>query len=170
MGVRQVWASDNRQMCMAYAPLQRSLHLDTPPTLCRGDYWADLIGTNDGDAIEAAERAERLWGRAGTDYLYGSDTRASCLFGGRDADILDVWLGGGAAWGEHGSDQISGGSDSFVGATSQLIEQAPNFQMSWDQALPSAQATALLTNLDKLFSKQITPEQFSDAMNQTIGE
>lgn len=68
------------------------------------------------------------------------------------------------------SDQISGGSDSFVGATSQLIEQAPNFQMSWDQALPSAQATALLTNLDKLFSKQITPEQFSDAMNQTIGK
>lgn len=66
--------------------------------------------------------------------------------------------------------KISGGSDSFVGQTSSLIDQAPNFQMSWDQALPSAQATALLTNLDKLFSKQITPEQFSDAMNQTIGK
>lgn len=68
------------------------------------------------------------------------------------------------------ADSISGGSDSFVGKTSSLIDQAPSFQMSWDQALSSAQATALLTNLDKLFSKQITPEQFSDAMNQTIGK
>ena len=81
----------------------------TPPTICRGDFWADLIGTNAGDEIEASEKPERLWGRAGTDYLYGSDSRASCLFGGRDPDIMDVWLGGGAAWGEHGSDQLAGG-------------------------------------------------------------
>ncbi|WP_223692785.1 extracellular solute-binding protein [Leifsonia poae] len=68
------------------------------------------------------------------------------------------------------SNLIEGGTDSFLGQTASLIDQAPSFQMSWDQALPSAQATALLTNLDKLFSKQITPKQFSDAMNETIGK
>ncbi|ARC56139.1 putative sugar-binding periplasmic protein [Frondihabitans sp. 762G35] len=68
------------------------------------------------------------------------------------------------------SSQISGGSDSFVGKTASLIDSAPNFQMSWDQALPSAEATALLTNLDQLFTKSITPTQFSDAMNKTIGQ
>lgn len=68
------------------------------------------------------------------------------------------------------TDGITGGADSFLGQTAALIDQAPSFQMSWDQALPSAQATALLTNLDKLFSKQITPAQFSDAMNATIGK
>lgn len=67
-------------------------------------------------------------------------------------------------------DQISGGPDSFGGQVYSLTESAPSFQMSWDQALPPAQATALLTNLDQLFTKQITPEEFSDAMNATIGQ
>lgn len=47
---------------------------------------------------------------------------------------------------------------------------APNFQMSWDQALSPGQADALLTNLDLLFGKQITPEQFAANMNATIGK
>lgn len=51
-----------------------------------------------------------------------------------------------------------------------MTGKAKSFQMSWDQALPPAQATALLTNLDQLFTKQITPEQFSDNMNKTIGQ
>jgi hypothetical protein len=79
-----------------------------PPELCVGDIWSDQIGTNDEDALEAPNRAQRLWGRAGADYLYGSETRAACLIGGRDPDTLDLWLGGGAAWGEHGSDEIFG--------------------------------------------------------------
>ena len=79
-----------------------------PPELCVGDVWADQIGTNHEDALEAPNRAQRLWGRAGSDFLYGSETRASCLIGGRDPDTLDLWLGGGAAWGEHGSDEIAG--------------------------------------------------------------
>jgi raffinose/stachyose/melibiose transport system substrate-binding protein len=51
-----------------------------------------------------------------------------------------------------------------------MTKNAKSFQMSWDQALPPAQATALLTNLDQLFNKQITPQQFSDNMNKTIGQ
>jgi raffinose/stachyose/melibiose transport system substrate-binding protein len=51
-----------------------------------------------------------------------------------------------------------------------LAKDAPNFQLSWDQALSPAQADELLNNLDKLFLKQVTPEQFSAAMNATIGK
>ncbi|WP_027943328.1 extracellular solute-binding protein [Amycolatopsis taiwanensis] len=51
-----------------------------------------------------------------------------------------------------------------------LAAGAPNFQMSWDQALSTGQADALLTNLDQLFGKQITPEQFAANMNATIGK
>jgi raffinose/stachyose/melibiose transport system substrate-binding protein len=49
-----------------------------------------------------------------------------------------------------------------------LVKKAPSFQLSWDQALPPAQADALLTNLDRLFLGQITPHQFSDTMNKTL--
>lgn len=51
-----------------------------------------------------------------------------------------------------------------------LARNAPNFQLSWDQALSPGQADALLNNLDQLFLKRITPEQFSANMNGTIGK
>ncbi|WP_262852109.1 extracellular solute-binding protein [Mumia quercus] len=46
-----------------------------------------------------------------------------------------------------------------------MVKNAPNFQLSWDQALPASQAQALLTNLSQLFLGQKTPEQFAKAMN-----
>ncbi len=49
-----------------------------------------------------------------------------------------------------------------------MVQNAPHFQLSWDQALPPQPAQALLTNLDQLFLKQISPQQFSNNMNQTI--
>lgn len=51
-----------------------------------------------------------------------------------------------------------------------MTAKAKNFQYSWDEALPPAQATELLKNLDELFTKRITPQQFSDNMNKSIGE
>ena len=51
-----------------------------------------------------------------------------------------------------------------------LARNAPNFQLSWDQAVSPGQADALLDNLDQVFLKQITPEQFSANMNATIGK
>jgi raffinose/stachyose/melibiose transport system substrate-binding protein len=51
-----------------------------------------------------------------------------------------------------------------------MVTKAPTFQLSWDQALSPAQADALLTNLDLLFIKQSTPQQFADAMNATVGK
>jgi raffinose/stachyose/melibiose transport system substrate-binding protein len=49
-----------------------------------------------------------------------------------------------------------------------MATAAPNFQLSWDQALGPAQADALLANLDQIFLKSVTPEQFVATMNQTI--
>ncbi len=49
-----------------------------------------------------------------------------------------------------------------------MVQNAPHFQLSWDQALLPQPAQTLLTNLDQLFLKQITPQQFSNNMNKTI--
>lgn len=47
-----------------------------------------------------------------------------------------------------------------------LVEKAPNFQLSWDQDLPSSQADPLLTNVDKSFLGEIKPEQFGKNMSE----
>ncbi|GCE09462.1 substrate-binding domain-containing protein [Dictyobacter aurantiacus] len=49
-----------------------------------------------------------------------------------------------------------------------MVQNSPHFQLSWDQALLPQPAQTLLTNLDQLFLKQITPQQFSDNMNKTL--
>ena len=51
----------------------------------------------------------------------------------------------------------------------QLVSEAPNFQMSWDQALDAEPAQALLQNLSQIFLLEITPEEFVTNMNATLG-
>jgi raffinose/stachyose/melibiose transport system substrate-binding protein len=51
-----------------------------------------------------------------------------------------------------------------------LAKDAPSFTLSWDQALSPAQGDAMLSNLDQIFLKKITPEQFVSTMNTTIGK
>jgi raffinose/stachyose/melibiose transport system substrate-binding protein len=51
-----------------------------------------------------------------------------------------------------------------------LAKEAPSFTLSWDQALSPAQGDAMLSNLDQIFLKKITPEQFVATMNATIGK
>ena len=49
--------------------------------------------------------------------------------------------------------------------TYELVQQAPHFTQSWDQALTnSSVATAMLTNLQKVFLLEMSPEQFAKAM------
>lgn len=48
-----------------------------------------------------------------------------------------------------------------------MVQNANHFQLSWDQAMLPQPAQAVLTNLDQLFLKQITPQQFADNMNKT---
>ncbi|MFC1420906.1 extracellular solute-binding protein [Streptacidiphilus cavernicola] len=45
-----------------------------------------------------------------------------------------------------------------------LVKNAPSFTQSWDQALDPATAQNLLTDLQKVFNKQSTPQQFVSAM------
>ena len=70
-------------------------------------------------------------------------------------------------------DLISKVSDKNDKAWLQFVYDTSNnasvFAQSWDQALPPAQATALLDNIGKLFQTSISPQQFADNMNKTIG-
>ncbi|GCF10004.1 substrate-binding domain-containing protein [Dictyobacter arantiisoli] len=50
-----------------------------------------------------------------------------------------------------------------------MAKNATNFQLSYDQILAPSAAQAVLTNLSQIFLKQITPKQFSDNMNKTLG-
>ncbi len=51
-----------------------------------------------------------------------------------------------------------------------MAKNAPAFTMSWDQALSPAQGDAMLSNLDQIFLQKISPEQFIETMNATIGK
>lgn len=56
----------------------------------------------------------------------------------------------------------------YMTFTYDLVKNAPNFQASWDQALSPAAAQELLTDLSKLFSNQMTPQQLSADMNKHL--
>jgi xylobiose transport system substrate-binding protein len=45
-----------------------------------------------------------------------------------------------------------------------MVSQAPAFTLSWDQALPAKQSTPMVTNIQKLFNGQLTPQGFVDAV------
>jgi raffinose/stachyose/melibiose transport system substrate-binding protein len=66
-------------------------------------------------------------------------------------------------------DEIASSSDpGYFRTVYDLAANASHFQLSLDQALSPGQGDALLTNLQQIFLGQITPQQFSDAMNATI--
>jgi ABC-type sugar transport system, periplasmic component len=52
----------------------------------------------------------------------------------------------------------------FAADVYKMVEKAPSFTLSWDQALVSKQASPLLTEISKLFAGTSTPEQFVAAM------
>ncbi len=54
----------------------------------------------------------------------------------------------------------------FLNFTYNMANNAPAFTQSWDQALSPSVAADLLTNLQKLFLADITPQQFVDAMEK----
>ena len=58
----------------------------------------------------------------------------------------------------------------FLTFVYELTKNAPNFQQSWDQALNPTAAEALLSNIDQLFLLSITPEEFANNMNATLGK
>jgi raffinose/stachyose/melibiose transport system substrate-binding protein len=70
-------------------------------------------------------------------------------------------------------DQIASVGDANDKAWLQFVydtsSKAKVFAQSWDQALPPSQATPLLDNIGKLFQGSISPQQYADNMNKTIG-
>lgn len=66
-------------------------------------------------------------------------------------------------------DQLAQSEDAdFLSFSYGLAIDAPNFELSWDQALPPVAAQELLSNLSQIFLLEITPEQFVDTMNATL--
>ncbi|GGE58858.1 ABC transporter substrate-binding protein [Nesterenkonia cremea] len=59
--------------------------------------------------------------------------------------------------------------EEFLGFAYDVVREAPNFQLSWDQAIDPSQEQALLENLELVFLGQITPEEFAENMNATQG-
>ncbi|QHK20616.1 extracellular solute-binding protein [Pseudarthrobacter psychrotolerans] len=51
-----------------------------------------------------------------------------------------------------------------------MAKNAPSFTLSWDQALSPAQGDTMLSNLDLIFLKKASPDQFVANMNATIGK
>ncbi|ASR37063.1 sugar ABC transporter substrate-binding protein [Prauserella marina] len=83
---------------------------------------------------------------------------------------VDTLLANGSVPPVTGIESKLAGSDApeYLSYVYDLAAEAPSFQLSWDQALTPKQADALLNNLDQLFGKQITPQQFAANMNKTI--
>ncbi len=80
----------------------------SPPPICGGNAFSDQVGTPADDTLTSPGPAQRIYGLRGSDQLTGSRTRATCLFGGPENDILNLESGGGVAWGEEGRDLIFG--------------------------------------------------------------
>lgn len=87
-----------------------------------------------------------------------------------DDDQLTAMLDAGSVPPVEGlEDRIAQSDDAeYLGFAYGLVQDAPHFQLSWDQALPADQAQELLTNLSQIFLGEITPQQFVDAMNATL--
>lgn len=56
----------------------------------------------------------------------------------------------------------------YFTAVYDMSAKAPSFALSMDQALSPKAGDAVLTNLQQIFLKQITPKQFADHMNATL--
>lgn len=82
-------------------------------------------------------------------------------------ETLQAYVDGGSVPVFTGAEDMINASDDseFLGFVSDAFNAAPNFTQSWDQALEPTAAEALLSNIDELFLKNITPEQFAENMN-----
>lgn len=80
----------------------------SPPAICAGGAFSDRVGTPRADQLFSGGAAERIYGLGGPDWMTGSSTRATCLFGGAGDDFLNLNAGGGVAWGEEGRDTVYG--------------------------------------------------------------
>ncbi|SHE25267.1 ABC transporter substrate-binding protein [Actinomyces glycerinitolerans] len=67
-------------------------------------------------------------------------------------------------------DKLAAAEDPFASYVFEMVNEAPAFQLSLDQALTPVQGEALNTALDQLFLLEITPQEFVDTMTATVGK
>jgi raffinose/stachyose/melibiose transport system substrate-binding protein len=86
--------------------------------------------------------------------------------------VIDAYINSGSVPIVNGiEDKLDKSEDKeFLNFVYGMAKNAPNFQQSWDQALSPTAAEALLNNIDQLFLKSITPQQFAENMNGTLGK
>lgn len=113
------------------------------------NYWS----LNSGASEEVQEQMTTYL----NDYVFNEEYTTTLLDGGGVPPV--VGIEDRLAETDHGD---------FLTFAYRLVEEAPNFTLSWDQALPSGQAQELLTNIDRIFLLEITPEEFVENMNATL--
>ncbi|MCU1573718.1 MAG: msmE [Micrococcaceae bacterium] len=86
--------------------------------------------------------------------------------------VIDAYINSGSVPIINGiEDKLASSPDKdFLSFVYDTAKNAPHFQQSWDQALSPTAAEALLNNIDQLFLKSITPQQFAENMNATLGK
>lgn len=105
-------------------------------------------------ADEAAQEAVTSWM---SEKLYDDEQIEAMIDAGAVPPVLGL------------EDQLAEAeSGEFLSYAYDMAREAPHFQLSWDQALPPAQAQELLTNLSQIFLTTITPQEFVDNMNATL--
>lgn len=138
-----------------------SLGFTTFPTVAGGTGDPANIVGNPANFWSVAASASPEAQKVATDFLaegvYSDDVVKAMLDAGSLPPITGI------------SDKIAASPDAkYLTFAYDLVQQAPHFQLSWDQALPPQQATELLTNLSQVFLGQSSPEQFVTAMNATL--
>ncbi len=138
-----------------------SLGFTTFPTIDggKGDP-ANIVG-NPANFWSVSASAGQNEQKAATDFInkgvYTDEVVKAMLDAGSLPPIKDI------------GDKIAASADAkYLSFAYDLVENAPHFQLSWDQALPPQQATELLTNLSQVFLGQNSPDQFVSAMNASL--
>ncbi|HEY5878372.1 MAG TPA: extracellular solute-binding protein [Nakamurella sp.] len=137
-----------------------SLGFTSFPTIAGGTGDPANIVGNPANFWSVSASASADAQKVATDYIdesvYSDDVVKAMLDAGSLPPIKDL------------GDKIAASPDAkYLNFAYDLVQNAPHFQLSWDQALPPQAATELLTNLSQVFLGQNSPEQFVTAMNAT---
>lgn len=135
--------------------------------------WAPFptVKGGKGDPTAVVGNASNYWSISADSSKDQQKAAAAYLAGGNlDEAYIDGLLKGGGVPPVTGlEDKIAKSENAdFLSEIYEMSENASSFTLSWDQAIDPSQADAMLTNLDKVFLGQSTPQQFADAMNATI--
>ena len=105
-------------------------------------------------SADASEEEQEIAFDYISENLYNEETVDAMLEAGSLPPLNDI------------EDEIAETEDAdFLEFSSQLVGDANNFQLSWDQAVPSDVAQPLTDNLSQILRGEMTPEQFVEAMN-----